>query len=213
LALIQQRETKTCDDGRTYYILGYDSDAIFLYDPDVEMEVHERRTNFWDDRPPTTETILERPLRGFALPGGMYRPFDMHADTFEEYPHGCAVQMLLKSVTRRSHSVVKPAFEDIPGGKTAVEQLQEELDACFLEEGYIEGKYPFETGWRTDGCTSQMILRFCKRQAQKGRPVNCSIFHRNQKVAQFPPPLALAGKDGKYVCNILLAIHSDHAYF
>lgn len=210
--LIRSSETLVADDGRTYHILGYDSDVIFVYDPDEEMEIHERRTNFWDDRAPTTQTILERPLRSFALPGGMYRPYDMHEDTFTEYDHGCAVQMLLKSFTKREkkNTTIEPVFRDKPGGKTAVEQLQDELDACFTEEGYTEGAYPFESGWRNDGCTSQMIIRFCKRQADKGRPVKCSIFHTNQKIAQYAPPDELSGK---YTPTVVFAIHGDHAHF
>jgi starvation-inducible outer membrane lipoprotein len=77
-----------------YHQLGVESGIIYLWDVNRPLRVDQQRTNFWDDSPPTTETILGRPLRDWALPDGAWRPFDLHPDTFSQWDHGCAVQMI-----------------------------------------------------------------------------------------------------------------------
>ena len=69
-------------DGVRYAVLMIESESLILWDESREIIVHEQRVDFYDDRPPTTETILGRPLRNFALPDGMYRSWDLHPDTF-----------------------------------------------------------------------------------------------------------------------------------
>ena len=51
-------------------------------------------------------------------------------------------------------------------------QIEHELDLIFKELKYSAGEYPFEKGWREDGCTSRMILEFCKRVN-----IACRIYH------------------------------------
>ena len=63
--------------------------------------MHEQRVYFYDGRPPTTGTILGRPLRKFAVPDGMYRSWDLHPDTFKSLDHGCVVQMIFKSLAKQ----------------------------------------------------------------------------------------------------------------
>ena len=82
-------------DGVRYAVLMFESESLILWDESREIIVHEQRVNFYDDRPPTTETILGRPLRNFALPDGFYRSWDLHPDTFKSFDHGCVVQMFL----------------------------------------------------------------------------------------------------------------------
>ena len=77
-----------------------ESESDVLWDTTREVIVHEQRVNFYDDQPPSTETILGRPLQNFAIPDGMYRSWDLHPDTFKSFDHGCVVQMLLKSLTK-----------------------------------------------------------------------------------------------------------------
>ena len=79
-----------------FTVLGLASEITYLWDESRPLVIDQRRTQFYDDQPPTTETILGRPLRRWALPDGMWRPFDLHPDTFEEFDHGCCVQMLHK---------------------------------------------------------------------------------------------------------------------
>ena len=87
--LLRNKPTIDGDDGNTYHVMFVASEVLFLWDETRPLIVHERRTNFWDDRPPTTETILGRPLRGFTLPDGMYRSWDLHPDSFSRFEHGC----------------------------------------------------------------------------------------------------------------------------
>ena len=101
VAQLRARPTEP-HQGVTYHVLGYESDRTFYWDESRQIQIDQRRTNFYDDRPPTTEVILGRPLQSWALPDGMWRPFDLHPDTFKEFDHGCAVQMLYKSFTKRA---------------------------------------------------------------------------------------------------------------
>ena len=87
-------------DGVRYAVLMIESESLILWDEPREIIVHEQRVDFYDGRPPTTETILGRPLRNFALPDGVYRSWDLHPDTFKSFDHGCVVQMLFKSLTK-----------------------------------------------------------------------------------------------------------------
>ena len=100
-ALLNERPRVMGDDDIEYIVIFEDSEVIFLWDQSRELVVHEQRINFYDDQPPSTETILGRPLQSFAIPDGMYRSWDLHPDSFKTFEHGCVVQMLYKSLTKR----------------------------------------------------------------------------------------------------------------
>ena len=52
-------------DGKSYYILYRDSQVDHAFDEDLPILVSKQNTTFYsDNRPATTETVLERPLRG-----------------------------------------------------------------------------------------------------------------------------------------------------
>ena len=195
-------------DGRDYQILGHDSDVTYVWDEGRQILVDERRTNFWDDQPPTTETILGRPLRSWALPDGMWRPFDLHPDAFSEFDHGCAVQMLYKSFTKVPSGAMKRKGISDKLPVLTVEQMADELDERFEELGYKDGEHSFEHGWRDDGVPATMIVAFCNRQSAKGTPLRCLVFHRGHKIFEFVPENA---KETSPIC--MFAIHGAHAYF
>ena len=207
LAQLRRRQTKMVS-GINYHLLGVDSVSHFLWDEQRPLRIDQRRTNFWDDRPPTTEVILGRPLQSWALPDGMWRPFDMHPDTFKEWDHGCAVQMLYKSFTKRPSGAQQRRGVNESAPYLTVEQIQAELDECFVALGYRNDSYPFTHGWREDGVPGQMVIEFCKLQATKGRPVKCWIFHAGQKVAEFIPETATLHSP-----SIAFGIFGDHAFF
>ena len=50
-------------DGVRYAVAMLESESLILWDESREIIVHEQRVDFYDDLPPTTETILGRPLR------------------------------------------------------------------------------------------------------------------------------------------------------
>ena len=77
------------------------SNALFVHDESRPFRVSARRTNVYDDKPPDTEVILNRPLASHAVPDGFFRPWDLHEDVFKEAPYGCVVQMLLACHVRR----------------------------------------------------------------------------------------------------------------
>ena len=52
------------------------------------------------------------------------------------------------------------------------EQIEHELDLIFTKLQYSGDEYPFEKGWQEGGCTSKMILGFCKRVS-----IACRIYH------------------------------------
>lgn len=190
------------DDGIAYVILLRESEVDFLWDESRELVVHEQRINFYDDQPPSTETILGRPLRSFALPDGTYRSWDLHPDSFKTFEHGCVVQMLYKSLTKR------------PGGKSrklgncsrvsmfTIEDLQNKLDAIFTQLGYQVGVAPFdEGGWREVGATVDMIIKLCK-----DIKVNCYVHHGRELLTYIAPD-----KDPRTIVNV--SIWGDHVYF
>ena len=114
--------------------------------------MHEQRVDFYDDRPPTTETILGRPLRNFALPDGMHRSWDLHPDTFKSFDHGCAVQMFLKSLSKEAGGQARRNGNKNRVPMFTIEHIQAELDKVFIECGYKVGEAPFEDGdWRGSG--------------------------------------------------------------
>lgn len=55
-------------------------------------------------------------------------------------------------------------------------QIEDELDLIFKDLNYATNVYPYEKGWREDGCTSKMILEFCKSQN-----IACRSYHDTMK--------------------------------
>ena len=195
-------------NGTEYVLLGIASDVWHVWDESRPLKVDQQRTNFWDDRPPTTETILGRPLRDWALPDGAWRPFDLHPDTFESFQHGCAVQMIHRCFSKSLSGSQKKQGLTERTPRMTIEQISYELDRCFEELGYKDDQYPFEHGWRTDGVPASMVVQFCQRQAAREWPLKCFIFHRGRKILEYAPENAT--KDTPIVT---MAIWGHHAYF
>lgn len=208
IVILRRKETLLGDDGVRYHILSAESNAFKVWDPQRPIQVNQRRTNFWDDGPPSTETILNRPLRNWALPSGLYRPFDLHPDTFQQYDHGCCVQMLYKSFTKRPSGAQQRRGITDNTPMLTVERVSAELDVSFAELGYAEGVFPFEHGWRHDGVTADMIAHFCKRHSEQGRPLRFAIFHRGLKICEHSPENA--NRNTPTVC---FSIFGDHSFY
>ena len=212
-ANISQRYLRIDAGGQEYTELGVESEFSYLWDETRPLVIDQRRTSFWDDRSPTTEVILGRPLQAWALPDGMWRPFDMHPDTFKEFDHGCAVQMLYRSFTKRpSGSQQRQGIKE-HAPVLSVAEIEAELDACFVELGYKNDVCPFEHGWRDDGVPASMVIQFCRRQASKGKPLKCQVFHNGHKVFELQPPEGISEKALMNAPTVAFQIFADHAYF
>ena len=203
-----RRMDKVTINGTEYTLLGMSSDVFFLWDETRPLRVDQQRTNFWDDRPPTTETILGRPLRDWALPDGIWRPYDLHPDTFESFEHGCAVQMIYRCFSKSLSGSQKRQGLTERAPIMSIEDISAHLDFCFDELGYKSDEYPFQHGWRKDGVPASMIIQFCKRQAALYCPLKCFVFHRGIKIAEYSPENAT-----KDTPIITMAIWGRHAYF
>ncbi len=206
LAQLRLRDTVVIEEA-AYHILGIDSDVLYLWDENRPLQIDQRRTNFWDDAPPTTEAILGRPLQSWALPDGMWRPFDLHPDTFQRWDHGCAVQMLYQSFTKRPSGAQQRRGVSASSPHLTVAEIQSELDECFVILGYANEVHPFTRGWREDGVPAAMVLRFCEMQAAKSRPLKCHVFHAGLKIAEYVPDAA-----DRNTPSVSFAVFGEHAY-
>ena len=56
------------------------------------------------------------------------------------------------------------------------ERIEQELDQIFKDLKYAPKEYPYESGWREDGCTTKMVLRFCQNH-----DIICHVFHNAVK--------------------------------
>ena len=181
-------------DGVRYDVLMIESESLLLWDESREIIVHEQRVDFYDDRPPTTETILGRPLRNFALPDGMYRSWDLHPDTFKSFDHGCVVQMFFKSLTKKASGQARKNGNKNRVPMYSIEHIQNELDKVFIECGYEVGEAPFEDGdWREFGATGEMIIKYCQKLN-----VNCYVHHGRNLLTYMAPEQ----KAGMAIVNI-----------
>ena len=57
--------------------------------------------------------------------------------------------------------------------------IESDLDAIFEGLGYKANEYPFEDGWRTDGCNSKMVLELCKRNQIICHVYQAQVHNRN----------------------------------
>jgi len=205
--ILRKLPTLLAHDGRRYHTLYYRSDVWYVWDGG-EVSVEERRTNFWDDQPTTTEVILNRPLRSYAMPDGMWRPYDMHPDTFVEHEHGCAVQMLFRNFTKRPSGAMQRAGIKGRVPIFTIAEISTEMDLSFDELGYMSERWPYTTGWREDGITSHMIVHFCTRQSSRGFPVRCIIFQNGHKMFEYKSENAT-----EHSATIVFGVHNNHAYY
>ena len=132
-------------NGETYKVLFFASEVDHVYDADRPILVDRQLTTFQNNRPPTTETILNRPLRAVMrdLPEALWRPFDCHPDSFSDWSHHCVVQMLRMSMKQRTQlgRGDKPgtARENVYLPILTVDSIHAEMDVCFADCGFKVG--------------------------------------------------------------------------
>ena len=159
-----------------------------VYDPTKPILVDRQLTTFQNDQPATTDTIINRPIRAnVGLSDQLWRPYDLHADSFKTFEHSCVVQMLYKSMSRRT----RPGRADVPGRSRqdlrrplmGIGAVIAELHICFQECGFVNKEYPFsEGGWELEGANVAMVIRFAERQTESLRPTAVTIFHVGYKI-------------------------------
>jgi len=167
-------------DGVTDYwkIVRWDSPKYLVWDQTRPLRITRERVNVYDRAQPNTDIILERPLREFwCVPDNCWRPWDLHPGTFAKTGI-CAVNMLHACFVKRAkRNVVDAATgrkmrKDVYVYARTEEEIWKEMDEIFTTLGYVAGEFPFERDWRLDGCTSKMVIEFCKRN-----DIICHIYH------------------------------------
>ena len=211
---VEQRQTKLLYDplsGETkeWHAVLYDSPHWFVYDPEKPLRVNRVRGNMYDRSAPSADEILERPLRQFfVMPDECYRPWDLHPRSFVD-DSKCAVSMLhtcslregRTSVTENGQRKQRRVFHEA----MREGEIKDELDKIFTEMGYVEGEYPFEGTWRTDGVTSSMVVEFCRRLN-----INCTVLDaKNRIVASH----RAASVTGERLSNVNFFVRDDHCFF
>jgi len=211
IALAKQH-VETLDEvehnGVTYRILYHGSMVDHVYDPSKPILVDRQLTVFENNQPPTVETIINRPIRAhLLLSDQVFRPYDLHPDSFKSYEHSCVVQMLYRCMSRRCE------VDRIEGKRRYVRKpilsigvIISELHICFEECGFVDKQYPFaEGGWQLEGANLAMVIRFAERQTENLRSTAVTIFHVGYKIFEHVPP--------KAVYQIVCSVQGAHAYF
>ena len=97
---IKAKDPETGEDG-PYHIVMYGSPLWYVRAPTRQIRVATERRHLYDRSLPTTDEILQRPMRHFfVVPDGRYRPWDLHPGSLVRDGH-CAVTMLHESFTKR----------------------------------------------------------------------------------------------------------------
>ena len=184
-AWIRQQKKITAKDPLTgeegeYHVVLYDSPMWYVWDETRPIRISRQREHTYDRSNPTTDDILQRPLRNFfVIPDGCYRPWDLHPRSLVKNGR-CAVTMLHTCFVKRGQKRVHENGRDIRKSyytyAMTEPEIERDLDDIFTELGYVEGEYPFGHHWRTDGCTSKMILAFCRKHA-----IICHVMHGSMK--------------------------------
>ena len=160
-----------------YHIVVNDSPIKYVWDETRPIRITRVAENVYDRSNPTADEILERPLRNFfVVPENCYRPWDLHPKSLVK-DGACVVTMLFECFVQRRRKRVNDVGRIKCKTFSPTPQLEEQLGQIFVDLGYVAGACPSEGSWRTDGCTSKMILAFCKKNN-----IICHIFHGSVKV-------------------------------
>ncbi len=206
-ALSYLRSLETIEvNGVTYHVLQHDSVPI-LWDESQPIVESRRRTNVVGEGPPTTEVILNRPLLSHPLPEGCWRPYDLHPNALADLKVCCVVQMVHDSyqVCKQASGAAKRngAQKKLWSFGATLDQIEKDFDKIYDDLGYVDGDFPFENNWRTDGATSKMVLRYAELHNLK-----CYVHHKGAKVEVFIPE-----KVDCHTPTINYSLFGHHAYW
>ena len=137
-------------------------------------------------------------------------PWALHPETTVRSGK-CVVSMLYASFVKRNKKRV------IENGRTKLksfyehvlteEQIERDLDRIFVELGYVAEEYPYESGWREDGCTTKMVLAFCRKH-----DIICHVYHNvlknGNELESYSPSNPTSNTP-----RVDFFIRDDHCYF
>ena len=142
------KDPSTGEQGE-YHVVLYDSPHWYVYDPTRPIRVTIERRHIYDRSNPSSDDILQRPLRNFfVVPDGCYRPWDIHPLAMVKNGR-CAVTMLHECFTKqctREKVWENGRWKFKTGHKHVMseERIEHELDLIFKELNYSADEYPFE---------------------------------------------------------------------
>ena len=175
----------------------------WVYFPEIgEIEVVIVQTNSYVPEFHGRDAVMDVPLSSFVVPDACWHAWDLHPGTFDNTGK-CAVHMLHESFTTSKRPRIGGQRLRVTGHAMTLEQIEWELDTIFENMGYKEGTYPFERSWREDGCTTTMILEFCKKHKLK-----CFVHYKKKMMTTYTP------EDS--TCNtpvVNFTIFSKHCYW
>ena len=134
---IKATDPSTGEQGE-YHVVLYDSPKWYVYDPTRPVMVTIGRTHVYDRSNPSSDELLERPLRNFfVVPDGCYRPWDIHPLAMVKNGR-CAVTMLHECFTKQCTKAKvweNGRWKYKTGHKHAMseEQIEHELDLIFSD--------------------------------------------------------------------------------
>jgi hypothetical protein len=206
----QQQEIMAHDplskETKEWHAILWDSPHWWVYDPERPIRINRVRENIYDRSNPSTDDILERPLRKFfVVPDDCYRPWDLHPRSLVD-DSMCAVSMLhscflsVKRVRVEENGRIK--YRRVYQAAMREDQIKDELDEIFTAVGWLEGEYPYEGTWRTDGVTSSMVLEFCRRHN-----INCMVLNAKNRI------VASHAGVGERLSNVHFFVRDDHCFW
>jgi len=129
-------------DGTTYSMLYFDSEVSHAYQPELPILLDKQSTTFFDSKPLTTETILQRPLRGFIqipslLCGHLIATWIPSASGQLRRPYALPVDV--EASPDRAGDMPGVQRENAKLPMLSIERILLELDECFDECHYTAG--------------------------------------------------------------------------
>ena len=198
---IGQCETLRDINNREWHVVWPDSPCRLVHDHNRPIIINWVRSNVYDQQAPTADTLLQRPMAAIAVPDGCWRSYDLHPGTFQDTGM-CVVHMIHTSFVTSKMVRVGKTFQRIKEPAQTIEEIVAEMDRIFARL-YTVGAFPYEHGWRQDGCTPIMVEQFCRTHDIK------YIARQNRRILKtYTPP-----KANNHTPTIHFSIFGSHAYW
>ena len=115
------------DVGDERFVIGFDSNLLWVYDPEGQWSISTQSANFFEDGRPTIETILQRPLYGAStVPIGTIYPWGLDENS-QENTGTCVIDMIYECALKRSNHAYKHCFANWETCKVACERARKKV--------------------------------------------------------------------------------------